>query len=78
MSCFVFGTWTLPPVPAGGRAIPTLRGIIGNFWWLAFLATFFGIVLTQVIGKITEYFTAAEHEAGDGDRRLRPGPARRR
>jgi len=28
------------------------------FWLLAFLATFIGIVLTQVIGKITEYFTA--------------------
>jgi K(+)-stimulated pyrophosphate-energized sodium pump len=25
---------------------------------MAILATFFGIVLTQVIGKITEYFTA--------------------
>jgi K(+)-stimulated pyrophosphate-energized sodium pump len=30
------------------------------FWLLAFLATFFGIVLTQVIGKITEYFTAED------------------
>ncbi|HEY3377011.1 MAG TPA: sodium/proton-translocating pyrophosphatase, partial [Armatimonadota bacterium] len=29
-----------------------------GFWWMAFLATFFGIILTQVIGKITEYFTA--------------------
>lgn len=32
--------------------------IKGNFWWMAFLATFIGIVLTQIIGKITEYFTA--------------------
>jgi len=29
-----------------------------NFWWLAPLATFIGIFLTQVIGKLTEYFTA--------------------
>ncbi|HEX2950766.1 MAG TPA: sodium/proton-translocating pyrophosphatase [Armatimonadota bacterium] len=32
--------------------------IKNNFWWMAFLATFIGIILTQVIGKITEYFTA--------------------
>ncbi|MEI6519985.1 MAG: sodium-translocating pyrophosphatase [bacterium] len=29
-----------------------------NFWWLSAVATFIGIVLAQVIGKITEYFTA--------------------
>ncbi len=31
-----------------------------NFWWLASLATFIGIVLAQVIGKLTEYFTAED------------------
>ena len=82
----VFGTTAPPPVPAGATRESALHGILGNFWWLAFLATFFGIVLTQVIGKITEYFTAAElkpvteiasfgpHRPGDAD----PGrPVRR-
>ncbi|MHB9132213.1 MAG: sodium-translocating pyrophosphatase [Armatimonadota bacterium] len=31
-----------------------------NFWWMAALATTFGIILTQVIGKLTEYFTAED------------------
>ncbi|MDK9700085.1 MAG: sodium-translocating pyrophosphatase [bacterium] len=49
----------LPAIPANIPAESmTLAGIINDFWWLAFLATFFGIVLTQVIGKVTEYFTA--------------------
>ena len=48
----------MPPIPAD--ADPKLRGVLQNFWWLAFLATFFGIVLTQIIGKMTEYFTAVE------------------
>jgi K(+)-stimulated pyrophosphate-energized sodium pump len=34
---------------------------IGNgFWWMAILSTIIGVILTQVIGKVTEYFT------GDG------------
>jgi len=48
----------MPPVPAGAN--PDLASIVGDFWFYAFLATFFGIVLTYVIGKLTEYFTAAE------------------
>ena len=36
----------------------TLHSILSNFWIYAFLATFLGIVLTQIIGKLTEYFTA--------------------
>ena len=31
-----------------------------KFWWLASLATFIGIVLAQIIGKLTEYFTAED------------------
>jgi K(+)-stimulated pyrophosphate-energized sodium pump len=43
----------------GIRSHDVLADKIGaGFWWMAILATFFGIVLTQVIGKITEYFTA--------------------
>ncbi|MBI5060603.1 sodium-translocating pyrophosphatase [candidate division KSB1 bacterium] len=54
--------WTfgsgLPAIPAGADV--TLAAIVGDFWFYAFLATFFGIILTVVIGKLTEYFTAAE------------------
>ncbi len=53
--------WTfqdLPAIPMG--ADRALGAIVGNFWFYAFLATFFGIVLTVVIGKLTEYFTAAD------------------
>ena len=55
---WVFAAGHMPSIPAG--ADPKLYGVLKNFWWLAFLATFFGIVLTQIIGKITEYFTAVE------------------
>ncbi|MBK6766531.1 MAG: sodium/proton-translocating pyrophosphatase [bacterium] len=61
---WVFGSG-LPAVPAG--ADRGLADIAGDFWFYAFLATFFGIVLTYVIGKLTEYFTAAEKETGDGN-----------
>lgn len=54
VSSWVFGN--LPAIPAG--ADPKLAEVINNFSILAFAATFFGIVLTQIIGKITEYFTA--------------------
>ena len=54
---WVFGTG-LPAIPAGADV--ELASIVGDFWFYAFLATFFGIVLTVVIGKLTEYFTAAE------------------
>jgi K(+)-stimulated pyrophosphate-energized sodium pump len=36
--------------------------VLGNFWLLAAVATTLGILLTQVIGKITEHFTATEHK----------------
>ncbi len=35
-----------------------LADIVSRFWILAFVATFLGIVLTFVIAKLTEYFTA--------------------
>jgi len=47
---------TLPVVPAGANA--ELAALVGRFWWLAFVATSLGIVLTFVIAKLTEYFTA--------------------
>jgi K(+)-stimulated pyrophosphate-energized sodium pump len=61
VSYWVFGDVVPPPAPIGASGdYRALADVIRNFWWLSFLATFFGIVLTQVIGKITEYFTAAE------------------
>lgn len=63
VSLLVFNGSSLPPVPTGASAdYIRLHGVLENFWWRAFLATFFGIVLTQVIGKVTEYFTAVEHK----------------
>ncbi|MFH0905314.1 MAG: sodium-translocating pyrophosphatase [bacterium] len=56
VSWLVFGQLDLSAMPSGGR----FNNLLGSFWWLAGLATFLGIVLTQVIGKITEYFTAVE------------------
>jgi K(+)-stimulated pyrophosphate-energized sodium pump len=54
-------------IEGGVAALPqltlqkTLVDVIGNhFWWMAALATTIGIILTQVIGFITEYFTAPE------------------
>jgi K(+)-stimulated pyrophosphate-energized sodium pump len=58
VSYWVFATGDMPSFPA--YADPKLRGVLEHFWWLAFLVTFFGIVLTQIIGKITEHFTAVE------------------
>jgi K(+)-stimulated pyrophosphate-energized sodium pump len=55
---WVFASSPLPPFPA--YCDPKLREVLERFWFLAFLATFFGIVLTQIIGKLTEYFTAAD------------------
>ncbi len=46
----------LPAIPAGADA--KLSDLASNFWWLAFVATAIGIVLTFVIAKLTEYFTA--------------------
>jgi len=58
VSYAVFGGLDMTKIPAG--ADENLKKIIGNFMWLAFFATFFGIVLTQIIGRITEYFTAVD------------------
>jgi len=58
VSFIVFGNLDMSKVPATADA--NIRGALGNFMWLAFFATFFGIVLTQIIGKITEYFTAED------------------
>ncbi|RPH93844.1 sodium-translocating pyrophosphatase [candidate division KSB1 bacterium] len=58
VSWWVFKTGYMPAIPP--EADRKLIGLIENFWWLAFLANFFGIVLTQIIGKITEYFTAVD------------------
>ncbi len=60
VSYWVFNPDVLPSIPPGADS--TLADVLGKFWWLSFLATFFGIILTQVIGKITEYFTAVEHK----------------
>ncbi|MCC6476792.1 sodium-translocating pyrophosphatase [bacterium] len=48
----------LPAIP--GNANRDMAEVVGHFWKYAFLATFFGVVLTYVIGKLTEHFTAAE------------------
>ena len=70
----VFGNLPLSMIPAGADI--TLKGVVESFWWRAFLATFFGIVLTQVIGKLTEYFTAVEHKpVSDIAASAKTGPA---
>ncbi len=51
---------TLPVIPAGADA--TMAGMVGNFWFMAPIATTIGIILTQVIGKLTEYFTADDKQ----------------
>ena len=53
---WIFEMQPSPLIPTG--ADPALAAVVGAFWWKAALATIIGIVLTQVIGKITEYFTA--------------------
>jgi K(+)-stimulated pyrophosphate-energized sodium pump len=54
----VFGTIDLSTIPQA--ADPILKTVVGSFWWMAALATTFGLVLTQIIGKLTEYFTAVD------------------
>ncbi|MHB9026950.1 MAG: sodium-translocating pyrophosphatase [Armatimonadota bacterium] len=69
VSYLVFATpafGALPALPALPAAAPAasaaaynvLAPIIQGFWYLAFVATALGIVLTFVIAKLTEYFTA--------------------
>ena len=50
----VFGDIVVPGVLGQEK----MTGVLFNFWALAPLATTIGIILTQVIGKLTEYFTA--------------------
>jgi K(+)-stimulated pyrophosphate-energized sodium pump len=62
VSYYVFG-----PVKALVEAVGNPRGgamndVLSNFWILAAVATSIGILLTLVIGKITEHFTATEHK----------------
>jgi K(+)-stimulated pyrophosphate-energized sodium pump len=55
----MIGATGVEEVVAGIKTHEVLANSIKDgFWWMAFLATFMGIVLTQVIGKVTEYFTA--------------------
>jgi K(+)-stimulated pyrophosphate-energized sodium pump len=54
----VFGDLDMSKIPAA--ADEKLKTIIGHFKWLAFAATAFGIILTQIIGWLTEHFTAVE------------------
>jgi K(+)-stimulated pyrophosphate-energized sodium pump len=56
VSWLVFGGIDPSSLPA--EANTALKGVISRFWLLAFAASFMGIVLAQVIGKLTEYFTA--------------------
>lgn len=58
VSYWVFGMYDFGTIPSTANG--DLVKIVNNFWILAFLATFFGIVLTQIIGKLTEYFTAED------------------
>jgi len=55
----VFGTLpTVPPAALTGKEGQLLARLAGSFWYLAFVATAIGIVLTFVIARLTEYFTA--------------------
>jgi K(+)-stimulated pyrophosphate-energized sodium pump len=47
------------PIKAGST-LDMLNHIGSHFWWMAALATTFGLVLTQVIGFITEHYPSAE------------------
>jgi K(+)-stimulated pyrophosphate-energized sodium pump len=60
VSRLVFGGIDPSSFPAA--ADPVIASVISRFWVLAFAATFMGIVLAQVIGKLTEHFTATERK----------------
>jgi len=60
VSRLVFGGIDPSSFPAA--ADPLIAAVISRFWLLAFAATFMGIVLAQLIGKLTEHFTAAEEK----------------
>jgi K(+)-stimulated pyrophosphate-energized sodium pump len=56
-----FSTATLNSAGLSPEALKTQQEFLkigDKFWYLSATATFIGIVLAQVIGKITEYFTA--------------------
>ena len=61
VSWIVFGGVSAPgPQDSAGSASPgaaAFQTMISRFWFLAFVATFMGIVLAQVIGRLTEHFT---------------------
>ena len=42
-----------------------------NAGWKCFGAVAIGLVLAQLISRLTEYYTGTEHDAGAGDRRVR-------
>jgi len=60
----VLGFFIVGHMVFAGMDVPGVAGqekmstILNNFWAMAPLATTIGIILTQVIGKLTEYFTA--------------------
>jgi len=59
VSYLVFATGTFGMLPAAPAGVdPLLAGLVDKFWFLAFVATAIGIVLTFVIARLTEYFTA--------------------
>jgi K(+)-stimulated pyrophosphate-energized sodium pump len=58
VSRLVFGEYT--GFAGGGNG--DFDNVIRSFWWMAALATTFGIILTILIEKITEYFTSTEHK----------------
>jgi K(+)-stimulated pyrophosphate-energized sodium pump len=51
----------VPDLLAGSGVSGAYDTILNSFWWMAALATTFGIILTVLIEKITEYFTSTEH-----------------
>jgi len=57
----IIGADGVDKIVSGIKSHQTLANRIGGgFWWMAVLATLIGIVLAQVIGKVTEYFTAED------------------
>jgi K(+)-stimulated pyrophosphate-energized sodium pump len=54
------GFWTSAGLATIGFGIVS-NLYLGDRWWQFFLATFMGIVLVLIIGRLTEYFTSTEH-----------------
>jgi len=53
------GFWTSAGLATIGFGIVS-KLYLGDRWWQFFLATFMGIILVLVIGRLTEYFTSTE------------------